>query len=181
MESITAPYFCYSLPHTMQNKPLFAPFFSNVFLVSNRKKAAPQRLNSQTCVPNSRTVTLPACCTWHNANSITVSIEQHDGVFLLLPLRCFVFLCRQDPRTVFAMLCLALQAGSSYCLCNAVSCLQVDNVKQLSQGVKASMAAFWTPERLHQLCRTLAYHFITLTVLIVLHGSCPGVAQFAEQ
>ncbi|DBA79077.1 hypothetical protein WJX77_002150 [Trebouxia sp. C0004] len=38
-----------------------------------------------------------------------------------------------------------------------------DNVKQMSQGVKASMAAFWTPDRLHQLAQTLAYHFFTLT------------------
>lgn len=60
------------------------------------------------------------------------------------------------------MLCLALQA---------------DSVKQLSQGVKASMAAFWIPERLHQLCRTLAYHFFTLTVIFApatSHGLCPG-------
>ncbi|KAL3150483.1 hypothetical protein ABBQ32_000305 [Trebouxia sp. C0010 RCD-2024] len=38
-----------------------------------------------------------------------------------------------------------------------------DNVKQLSQTVKGSLAAFWTPERLHRLCHTLAHHFFTLT------------------
>ena len=37
-------------------------------------------------------------------------------------------------------------------------------MRQLSVGVKASMAAFWTPHRLHQLGQTLAYHFFTLTV-----------------
>jgi len=45
-----------------------------------------------------------------------------------------------------------------------VQYVQADNVKQMSQGVKASMAAFWTPDRLHQLAQTLAYHFFTLTV-----------------
>ena len=45
-----------------------------------------------------------------------------------------------------------------------VQCVQADNVKQMSLGVKASMAAFWTPDRLHQLAQTLAYHFFTLTV-----------------
>lgn len=61
--------------------------------------------------------------------------------------------------------------------------LQADNVKQLSQGVKASMAAFWTPDRLHQLCRTLAYHFFTLTVLAAPatpHCLCYGLALCAE-
>ncbi|KAL3137934.1 hypothetical protein ABBQ38_005181 [Trebouxia sp. C0009 RCD-2024] len=38
-----------------------------------------------------------------------------------------------------------------------------DNVKQLSQTVKGSLAAFWTQERLHRLCHTLAHHFFTLT------------------
>ncbi len=49
-----------------------------------------------------------------------------------------------------------------------VQCVQADNVKQMSQGVKASMAAFWTTDRLHQLAQTLAYHFFTLTVSHVL-------------
>ena len=48
--------------------------------------------------------------------------------------------------------------------CVCVQCVQADNVKQMSQGVKASMAAFWTPDRLHQLAQTLAYHFFTLMV-----------------
>ncbi len=48
--------------------------------------------------------------------------------------------------------------------CVFVQCVQADNVKQMSQGVKASMATFWTPDRLHQLAQTLAYHFFTLTV-----------------
>ena len=42
--------------------------------------------------------------------------------------------------------------------------MQADNVKQLSQGVKATLAAFWTSERLQQLGQTLVYHFFTLTV-----------------
>lgn len=42
--------------------------------------------------------------------------------------------------------------------------VQADNVKQLSQGVTATVAAFWTGDRLHQLCRTLAFHFFTLKV-----------------
>ena len=46
--------------------------------------------------------------------------------------------------------------------------VQADNVKQLSQGVKASVAAFWTGDRLQQLCHTLAYHFLTLTVITAL-------------
>ena len=61
--------------------------------------------------------------------------------------------------------------------------LQADSVKQLSQGVKASMAAFWMPERLHQLCRTLAYHFFTLTVIIApatSYGLCVDLASCAE-
>ena len=37
-------------------------------------------------------------------------------------------------------------------------------MKQMSQGAKASLAAFWTHHRLHCLAQTLAYHFFTLTV-----------------
>ena len=47
--------------------------------------------------------------------------------------------------------------------------MQADNVKQMSEGVKASVAAFWTPHRLHQLTQTLAYHFFTLTVCAASH------------
>ena len=53
--------------------------------------------------------------------------------------------------------------------CLAASCAaQADNVKQLSQSVKGSLAAFWTQERLHRLCHTLAHHFFTLTVSLSL-------------
>ena len=101
-------------------------------------------------VPTVNMVTLPAWCTWHDGTSSLCSILTFL-TFLTLPLQCFVLPCRQVSHAAFATPYLALQA---------------DSVKQLSQGVKASMAAFWTPERLHQLCRTLAYHFFTLTVII---------------
>lgn len=98
MESITAPYCCYSLPHTMQNKPLFAP-----------------------CLPNAHTLHLamffwsPTGRKLHLTDSIPRPVFQ-------IPERSLCLLSAHGIMLTQSLSVLSSMMGcSSCCLCDALS------------------------------------------------------------